>query len=188
MKQQEKLIEIAKVIDESCKSAVKRFEPGKHTGLSVGVAAYEERQNALTNLGLKNPEIIEPLPKIKNRQYFKFDGQVVKIISSPLEPLGANAETKNILEQEELNLGDTLKRIIFKTSYDIDSHEAEMIECHYIEIDRVTSEVVKEIDVLSLYQQSKGYVDSVNLSKPEPVEIPPANLFGTLKKKKAENE
>jgi hypothetical protein len=54
MTKNDKLIAIIKVIDESCKSSVKRFESGKHTGLSVGITAYEERQNTLTNLGLNS--------------------------------------------------------------------------------------------------------------------------------------
>jgi hypothetical protein len=87
-----------------------------------------------------------------------------------------------------LDLNDTLRRIIFKTSYDIDAHESEIIECHYIEIDRNTHEVLHEVDVLSLYRQSNGYIDSVNSEKPEAIDIPPANLFGSIKKKKTENE
>lgn len=174
-----KLLKIIECIDKTCSSSVKLFDVAKHTSRSVGIAAYEERQKALLHLADEHPDVIEPLRKkdgtiIKKsgHYYFKFEGRAIKIISSFRDPLGANVFARNVFETDQMCLPtDPLLRVIYKADYDIDNHESTITECFYIEVDRGTGEVINEIDLLSLYERSKGFIEEMVDNEPSEIEL-----------------
>lgn len=172
---EEKLFKIYECIDRTCNSSVKLFDVSKHTSRSVGTAAYEERQNALLQMANDEPEVIQPLCKKSGHWYFKFQGRVIKIISSSRDPLGPNVFAKNAFETNELDLSDRLLRIIYKTDYDIAEHEANIRECHYIEVDRNTGNILFEIDILKL--AANWYLEEVITSKSEEIQLPIPSLI-----------
>jgi len=179
----EKLLKIYKCIDETCNSSVKLFDASRgHTSRSVGTTAYEERQKRLFDLAEERPDIIELLCKKGGHYYFKFEGQVVKIISSTRDPLGPNVFLENAFEGDELDLKDALRRIIFKADYDTSEHDVAVRECYYIEVDRNTGVVTKDIDILALHRH--GYVKEVTTDQPKGVELPMPGLLPQEEKRK----
>lgn len=184
MKLESKLLKIFECIDTTCTSAVQLFDSRKHTGRSVGIAAYEERQSALMELAEMEPDVISPLCKKGQHQYFKFDGRSIKIISSLRDPLNSNVLNTNSVESEELDLNDPLLRIIFKTDYNIATHQSTVLECYYLEIDRNSGEVINEIDILHLTRIRNGYLEPIDDSLPKAVEIPQVRLLSADDKKR----
>ena len=185
---EDKLVRIFELIEQTCNSSVRRFnlEDG-HSSRSVGFTAFEERQKRLQDLSEKHTDIIEFHCRKGGHNYFKFDGNALKIISSTRENLTPNVFEKNFVErgQDDLKCFDPLKRIIYKADYDIDGHEATILECYYLEIDRNTQLVIKEINILNLVKDRTGYISAVEKEVPEAVELPESNLlFSRVENKK----
>ena len=182
MDKKDKLLEIFRCINSTCNSSVKIFDTSRgHTSRSVGFAAYEERQKSLLDLSLSNPDIIELICRKGGHNYFKFEGRTIKIISSSREVLSPNVFEKNICEKGEygeFDMGDNLLRVIYKTDYDLENNEALILECHFLEIDRNTNEILDEIDILYLSKERAYFVEAIEEDIPEEVQIPEPGLVG----------
>ena len=180
---EEKLLKIYDCIEKSCNSSVRIFDQNKgQSNRSVGFAAYEERQQMLKKTSAELPEVIEFLCKKHGHDYFKFEGKTIKIVSSTREQLAPNVFDKNFFERgDELDSLDPLLRIIYSAEYDLESNEAVILECHYLEIDRNTHEVNKEteINILKLAKGKDGFVSEVVDKEPDSIELP---MGGLLKK------
>lgn len=178
---EEKLLKIHGCIEESCNSSVRIFDQDKgHSSRSVGFAAYEERQQRLKDIALENPDVIEFLCKKGGHNYFKFEGKTIKIISSTRELLSPNVFERNAFERgAEFDSMDPLLRIIYSADYDLEANEAVILECHYLEIDRNTHEVTREINLLNLAKGKDGFISEVVDKEQDSVELP---MGGLLKK------
>jgi|GEM_PF-2448342 len=183
---EEKLLLIFECIEGSCTSSVKIFDSEKgHTSRSVGFAAFEERQKKILELSERRPDVIEFLCKRGQHNYFKFNGGVIKIVSSPRDGLGTNVFERNVLEREEFSEFDPLIRIIYKTDYDLMEKDATLLECHYLVIDRNTKEVLEEINLMDLAKESDGVIRQVNSKQPDAVDIPAASLLDKIEELKS---
>lgn len=185
---EEKLIDIYFCIENSCNSSVRIFDQQKgHSSRSVGFAAYEERQQRLLQMSLERPNLIEFLCKKGGHNYFKFEGQAIKIISSPRDSLAKNVFEKNMFEKkdEEFERFDPLLRIIYSADYDIESHEASISGCHYLKIDRNTGEVLEELNLLELAKGRVSLLTEVANTSPSGVELPAGGLVRKSKSKNA---
>ncbi len=181
-----KLLKIFSCIEASCNSSVRIFDDKKgHSNRSVGFAAYEERQQALKEVSEGHSDIIEFLCKKHGHNYFKFEGRTIKIISSPRGNLTKNVFDRNAFERDDGEFGnfDPLIRIIYKTNYDLENNEATLLECHYLEIDRNTHNVLKEINLLELSKEKGGFLIEVSSEKVKEVEIPAGGLLAKTKAK-----
>jgi len=179
----EKLIELFYLIERSCNSSVRIFNVDKgHTSRSVGYAAFEERQKKLRDLATTRPDIIEHHCKIGSYDYFKFEGRTLKIVSSSREVLASNVFEKNRVEvrQEEFDQFDPLLRIIYKADYDLDAHEASILECHFLVIDRRTEVVLHEVNLLQLAIDRSGAISEVASAAPDAVELPAGGLLKSI--------
>ena len=175
----EKLVKIYNCIEESCNSSVRIFDRSKgHSNRSVGFAAYEERQQRLKEIAVQFPDVIEFLCKKGGHNYFKFEGTTIKIISSTREFLGRNVFEKNAFEKGDVFESlDPLRRIIYSADYDLVANEAVILECHYLEIDRNTEQVIKEINLLTLTKGKEGYISEVVESDSDGIELPEGGLL-----------
>ena len=176
----DKLVRLFNLIEKSCNSSVRIFNADKgHSNRSVGFTAYEERQKALRDLSEVHPDIIEFYFRKAGHDYFKFEGKSLRIISSPRENLARKVFERNSVEklQEEFGNFDPFRRVIYKTDYDIDAHEATILECYYLEIDRNTEEVLYEVNILKLSKDKSGYPSEVANTKADAVELPSGGLL-----------
>jgi len=179
----DKLIELFHLIEKSCNSSVRIFDIDKgHTSRSVGYAAFEERQKRLRDLATARPNVIEHHCKIGSYDYFKFEGRTLKIVSSPREVLTPNVFEKNRVEvnQEEFEQFDPLLRIIYKSNYDLDAHEASILECHFLVIDRNTKAVLHEVNLLELAKDKSGAISEVADTAPDAVDLPAGGLLKSI--------
>lgn len=178
---EEKLLQIYGCIEESCNSSVRIFDNKKgHSNRSVGITAYEERSQRLKEKATDHPDVIEFLCRKGGHNYFKFEGKTIKIVSSSREQLAPNVFDKNIFERGiEFESMDPLLRIIYSAEYDLEANEAVILECHYLEIDRNSHEVKREINILDLAKGKEGFISEVVDNEPDSVELP---MSGLLKK------
>lgn len=176
-----KLLQIFDCIEKSCNSSVRIFDRTKgHSNRSVGITAYEERQQRLKDIAENYPNVIEFLCRKGGHNYFKFEGRTIKIISSPRETLNKNVFEKNMFERgEEFEKLDPLLRIIYRADYDLVANEAKILECHFLEINRNTGSVTQDINILDLIKNREGYISEVITDTPDSVELP---MSGLLKK------
>lgn len=182
----DKLLEIFTCIEASCNSSVRIFDRNKgHSNRAVGFAAYEERQQALKEVSERGSDVIEFLCKKHGHNYFKFEGRTIKIISSPRESLSKNVFDRNAFERDDDEFGgfDPLIRIIYKADYDLENNEVTILECYYLEIDRNTHNVVKEINILNLSKGKGGFIAEVASDKVKEVELPAGSLLAKTKVK-----
>jgi len=184
---EKKLLAIYECIEKSCISSVQIFDENKgHSSRAVGFAAYEERQQKMLELAQEHPNVIVFLCKKNKHNYFKFQGKTIKIVSSPREPLGKNVFDRNTFERDEEEFGnfDPLIRIIYKADYDLIENSATILECHYLEIDRNTHEVIREINILKLANENSSIITEVKTGKEEAVDLPAGGLIPSDKKNK----
>ncbi|MBL4602978.1 MAG: hypothetical protein JKY84_09535, partial [Emcibacteraceae bacterium] len=126
----------------------------------------------------------EFLCKKGSHYYFKFTGKTIKIISSTRDTLGKNVFDRNTMERADEEFGnfDPLVRVIYKTDYDLIDNTATLLECHYLEIDRNTHQVINEINLMKLAQNPDSIITEVVVDTAEPVDIPAGGLMPKDKK------
>ena len=188
---EEKLLAIFECVEKSCISSVRIFDEGKgHSSRSVGFAAYEERQQKMLELAEQRPDVLEYLCTRNKHNYFKFEGRTIKIVSSPRKPLHKNVYDQNTFERDDKEFGDfdPLIRIIYKADYDLIENTATLLECHYLEVDRNTHQIIREINLLELANESDGITTGIQTEKAEAVDLPAGSLLSKLEKDQKSSE
>lgn len=185
-----KLVRLYGLIEQTCNSSVRRFNREKgHTSRSVGFTAYEERQKKLKDLSKEHPDIIEFLCRKGCHDHFKFEGKSMKVVSAARENLGRNVFDKKSVEREQEEFGnfDPLIRVTYKADYHIDDHEANILECHYLEIDRNTEEVINEYDLMRLAKDNSAVTSELAQTLPTAVELPESGLLFSNENKREDS-